>query len=36
MSKPFVLNVVTDDFETSAGDAGNRGFSLRYRQIPCT
>ncbi|XP_076277333.1 uncharacterized protein LOC143207568 [Lasioglossum baleicum] len=33
-SKPFVLYVVTDGNETL--DLENKGFSLTYRQIPCT
>ncbi|CAH0546078.1 unnamed protein product [Brassicogethes aeneus] len=33
-SKPFVLTVVTNGNET--GDQGNIGFSLNYRQLPCT
>ncbi|KDR21501.1 hypothetical protein L798_02965, partial [Zootermopsis nevadensis] len=35
-AKPFVLTVVTNAAELPDQDNENRGFSLNYRQIPCT
>ncbi|KAG7175067.1 hypothetical protein Hamer_G015287 [Homarus americanus] len=34
-SAPFEIRVVTDNAENSTIDVNNRGFSLRYTQIPC-
>ncbi|XP_068239954.1 uncharacterized protein [Palaemon carinicauda] len=34
-SQPFEVRVVTDGLEDSATDPKNKGFSMRYTQIPC-